>query len=174
MSRKHFQEILSSTISSDDYMVISASGLKRTAAFLVDFLLFLPFMYFGWIFTTMHFKGASVEHQSLAWYDQISIILASSPGMFAAGCMSIVTTFSLLRFLCSVSWGKTPGMYLSGIRYHFSGGGKLSPVRMFFREILSMTLTMFLMSTWIWAFFDEGFRPLHDKISGVFLISEER
>jgi uncharacterized RDD family membrane protein YckC len=108
---------------------------------------------------------------SLAWYDYLSTVFATSPLKFFGGFLFSALAPALFRYLSTVTFGKTPGMFLFKLRYVNSKLELPSNYSILLREFFSLFSVSILSGGYLWALFDDSFRTWHAKGSNTYLIS---
>lgn len=152
---------------------INLAGVKRRlGAFIVDLIVSSPLVFISVIATLRSFAQVQTIRGDFAVHDRISMLFASSPGPFIAAWIAAITTFILLNYLLSISLGRTLGMALFGLGYTAGKGSQPSPLRFFIRSIVGLVTGVLFFSCWLWVFFDEASRPLHDRISGIYIVRD--
>ncbi|MGM0596612.1 MAG: RDD family protein [Myxococcota bacterium] len=152
--------------------VYLASFGKRAGAGSLDLLFSLPLIFFFLIiYYRFTFHKLSLD-TSLAWYDYLSTVFATSPVKFFAGLLFSALAPAFFRYLSVIAFGKTPGMFVFKLRYVNSKLASPSNYSIFLREFFSLFSVFILAGGYIWALFDDSFRTWHAKISKTFLVSD--
>jgi uncharacterized RDD family membrane protein YckC len=143
---------------------------KRLLTFLIDFILAFPFFFLTWTIYSRMVLFKVVVPQDLAWYDSLASLFAKSPVLLLGAAVSIVTTFSLYKYLSFLLFNKTPGMKIFDLSYVDKNLREPSVIYVFLREFLGIFSVFLLFSGYLWGIFDEYNRCWHDKISGIYIV----
>jgi hypothetical protein len=146
---------------------------RRFAAALADLILFSPVMAFAaTVYVRWYMSGLEVP-PGLAWYDYLSVWLASYLGRALGFWFTLAAAFTICRFVVTAFAGRTPGMWLLRLDYSTAAHATPGPLRLCLREWVAMVSLAAFGVGWLWALFDDAHRTLADVVSGVYLIPRE-
>jgi len=150
-----------------------ASLPRRFAAAATDLLILAPVIAFAATVYVRWFMSGLDVPSGLAWYDFLSVTLASFFGRVVGFWITVTGAFTVSRYLITAFAGRTPGMILWKLDFTTAGHVPPGPLRLCLREWVAMiSITAFGVGP-LWALFDDAHRTLSDVISGVYLIPHE-
>lgn len=150
-----------------------ASLPRRFAAAVADLVLLSPVMAFAAsVYARWYMSGLAVP-PGLAWYDYLSVWLASYLGRALGFWFTLAAAFTIGRYLIAAFAGRTPGMWLLRLDYSTAAHAPPGPLRLCLREWVAMVTVAAFGVGWLWALFDDAHRTLADVVSGVYLIPRE-
>jgi uncharacterized RDD family membrane protein YckC len=139
-----------------------AGVVSRGIAFLIDLALAVLLATIGFDFVVSLLSAIGVAHATVTFSANAIAYIILVPVVFAA--------------YCAISWvlaGRTPGMFLLGVRVVRPDGQSLRPFRSVVRA-LAYWISAILMLGFIWIMFDERRQGFHDKIAGTFVVYDWR
>jgi len=146
---------------------------RRFAAALADLVILSPAMAFAaTVYVRWYMSGLDVPG-GLAWYDFLSVWLATYLGRALGFWLTLAAAFTTSRYLIAAFAGRTPGMWLLRLDYSTATHAPPGPLRLCLREWVAMLSLAAFGVGWLWALFDDAHRTLADVVSGVYLIPRE-